>query len=96
MKQKVKNRSFQGYSEQIDAKLLIRRQRYFSDTFKKEKVQDLIEKRISIKEICDLYEVSRASVYKWLTGIRPIIHKRADKWLKWKANQRRRNFYKLA
>ena len=71
MKQKVENRSLEGYSDQSDAKLSIRRQRYFSDTFKKEKVQDLIEKRISIKEICDLYEVSRASVYKWLYRYSP-------------------------
>ena len=71
MKQKVEKSSLKGYSDQTDGKLSIRRQRYFSDSFKKEKVQDLIEKRISIKEICDLYEVSRASVYKWLYRYSP-------------------------
>lgn len=40
--------------------------RYFSETFKKEKVKDLVEKRITVKELCVLYEVSRTSVYKWL------------------------------
>lgn len=40
--------------------------RSFSESFKKEKVQDLIEKRISVRELCSLYSLSRTSVYKWL------------------------------
>lgn len=40
--------------------------RTFSETFKKEKVKDLIEKRINVRDLCRLYSVSRTSVYKWL------------------------------
>lgn len=40
--------------------------RYFSEDFKKQKVQELLEKKVKIKELCVLYGVSRASVYKWL------------------------------
>ncbi len=46
--------------------LKIGRVRYFSKSFKKAKIADLVNKRISMKEICDLYGVSRQSVYNWL------------------------------
>ncbi len=52
-------------------KLEIKQQRSFSEAFKREKVKDLIEKRISIKQLCSLYEVSRTSVYKWLYTYSP-------------------------
>ena len=47
-------------------KLEIRQQRFFSEEFKKSKVKDLVEKRITIVEICKLYGVARSAVYKWL------------------------------
>jgi transposase-like protein len=47
-------------------KLEIKQRREFSEAFKREKVKDLVEKRISIKQLCKLYEVSRTSVYNWL------------------------------
>lgn len=40
--------------------------RTFSETFKKSKVKDLIEKRLKVRDICELYDVSRTSVYKWI------------------------------
>lgn len=40
--------------------------RSFSEAFKKEKIKDVVEKRISITELCVLYRISRTSVYKWL------------------------------
>lgn len=40
--------------------------RTFSEEFKKEKVMDLLEKRVRIKELCELYSLSRSTVYKWL------------------------------
>ena len=39
--------------------------------FKKEKVEDLVAKRISIKDFCVSYHVTRASVYKWLYRYSP-------------------------
>lgn len=43
-----------------------RRIRVFSEAFKKEKVQQLQEKKISVQQISDLYQVSRSAIYKWL------------------------------
>lgn len=40
--------------------------RHFSESFKKEKVQLLVEKKVTVQQISDLYKVSRSSVYKWL------------------------------
>lgn len=45
--------------------------RNFSEQFKKEKVKDLLEKRISAKQMCDLWQVSRTTVYKWLYKYSP-------------------------
>lgn len=40
--------------------------RGFSVEFKRIKVKEIVEKRISIGQFCKLYQVSRTSVYKWL------------------------------
>ena len=47
-------------------KLEVKQRRTFSNEFKKTKVQELIERRLTIVEVCRLYDVSRTSVYKWL------------------------------
>lgn len=52
-------------------KLEIPQKRTFSEVFKKAKVKDLVEKRVSVKQLCELYEVSRTSVYKWLYAYSP-------------------------
>jgi len=40
--------------------------RHFSETFKKEKVKMIEEKKVTVVQLCRLYEVSRAAVYKWI------------------------------
>jgi len=40
--------------------------RTFSDSFKKAKVKEIIEKRLTIRQVCELYDVSRTAVYKWI------------------------------
>jgi len=45
--------------------------RYFSESFKKEKVKQLVAKQISIKELSELYNVSRTSIYKWIYQYSP-------------------------
>lgn len=40
--------------------------RTFSEEFKRKKVDDLINKRISIRDLMKLYDVSRTSIYNWL------------------------------
>ena len=52
--------------QKIKQKLEIKQHRNFSEEFKKSKVKELVEKRISIKEICKLYSVTRSAVYNWL------------------------------
>ncbi len=52
--------------------------RRFSESFKKEKVKQIVEKQISIKELSEIYEVSRTAVYKWLYQY-SVHHKRGTK-----------------
>ncbi|MCU0391314.1 MAG: transposase [Thermoflexibacter sp.] len=40
--------------------------RYFSEEFKKQKVKELEQKLISIKDLVDLHQISRTTVYQWL------------------------------
>ena len=47
-------------------KLKIKQRRSFSDEFKKAKVKELVEKRVTILELMKLYNVSRTAIYKWL------------------------------
>lgn len=56
---------------QNKTKLEIRKARIFSNAFKKQKVKELIQKQISIAELCRLYGISRTSVYKWLYKYSP-------------------------
>ena len=62
MKQKVEK----SFLTQEKPELKVREVRYFSEAFKKEKVEDLVAKRISIKDLCAQYNVTRTSVYNWL------------------------------
>ena len=52
-------------------RLEIKQRRLFSESFKREKVKDLLEKRISIRQLSGLYEVSRTAVYNWLYAYSP-------------------------
>lgn len=45
--------------------------RNFSEQFKREKVKDLLDKRISIRQLCDLWQISRTTVYSWLYKYSP-------------------------
>ena len=52
--------------------------RHFSEAFKKQKVKELCEKTLKIKELCDMYEISRTTVYKWIYLYSPH-HERGTK-----------------
>jgi transposase len=43
-----------------------RQNRHFSEAFKKQKVQELEQKIISVTDLVNLYQVSRTSIYNWL------------------------------
>jgi transposase len=40
--------------------------RTFSVSFKQQKVKEILEKRLSVRQVSDIYGVSRTAVYKWL------------------------------
>lgn len=52
--------------KQAKAKLEIKPRRSFSEEFKRAKVKELVEKRITIRELGKMYAVSREAIYKWL------------------------------
>ena len=66
-----RNMSSKEGQKRTKTKLQIRQRRIFSDTFKKEKVSDITSGLSSVKEICELYEVSRTAVYKWIYKYSP-------------------------
>lgn len=45
--------------------------RTFSEEFKRQKVQLIVDKLVSIKELSELYLVSQMSVYRWLYRYSP-------------------------
>ena len=44
----------------------IRIQRYFSEEFRIQKVKEIEQNQIRIAELCKLYGITRAAVYKWI------------------------------
>ena len=44
----------------------MRKMRIFSEAFKKEKVQEYLENKVSVQQISDLYKVSRSAIYLWI------------------------------
>ena len=44
-----------------------RQHRYFSEEFRRKKVSEIDRNITSVSEVCREYEVSRTSVYKWLS-----------------------------
>lgn len=54
------------------AKFESRVQRHFSEEFKRGKVKEIVEKKLKISELCSLYGVSRAAVYRWIYKYSPL------------------------
>jgi len=52
-------------------KLEIKRNRKFSEEFKKSKVKELIEKQITVTQLSRIYGITRTAVYKWLYKYSP-------------------------
>lgn len=51
-------------SDQV--KWIRQQKRYFSESFKKQKVKEIDNKVTTVRQVCNLHEVSRSAVYKWL------------------------------
>ena len=64
----------------------LRQQRVFSDTFKRQKVQELDSGLITVPELSKLYKVSVQSIYRWLhkysinhqKGIRQVVQMESE------------------
>jgi len=67
---KMSNRSKKGGKP-----LKVRRRRTFSEEFKRQKVELLISKQISVQELSVLYSVSKTSIYRWLYRYSPHYNK---------------------
>jgi len=57
--------------ERIEKERLERQTRYFSEEFKRQKVNDLEKNLVTIPELCREYRVCRTSVYKWIYKYSP-------------------------
>lgn len=63
----------------------IRKMRVFSEAFKKEKVQEYLEHKVSVQQISDLYKVSRSSIYLWIykysklePGVKTVVQMQSE------------------
>lgn len=62
------------------------RSRYFSDDFKRKKVEEIDRKLVSVSEVSRIYEVSPVAVYKWIykfslmkkKGIKVVVEADSD------------------
>lgn len=52
--------------DQLLSKPDFRQNRYFSEAFRKKKVEELDKKLTTVSEICKTYDVSSPAVYKWI------------------------------
>lgn len=63
-----------------------RKNRYFSEDFKRKKVREIERNITSISEVCREYQVSNTAVYKWIykysnmrkKGVKQVVEARSD------------------
>ena len=63
-----------------------RQNRYFSEDFKKKKVSEIERNLTRVSDICREYQVTRASVYKWIyryssmrkKGVKQVVEAKSD------------------
>ncbi len=72
--------------EQLKLTIQERQKRYFSEEFKRKKVEEIEKKVCTIAEICREYAVSAPSVYKWIyrysvmrkKGVKMVVESQSD------------------
>lgn len=72
--------------EQLKLTVKERQSRYFSEEFKRKKVEEIEKKVSTIAEICREYAVSPTSVYKWVyrysvmrkKGVKMVVESQSD------------------
>lgn len=73
-------------AEQKKERLKIRQFRTFSEEFKRQKVQLIVEKKVSIADVSFLYKVSKVTVYRWVymyspeheQGIKQVVQMQSE------------------
>lgn len=71
---------------QLKSKAASRTTRYFSEDFKKKKVEEIDKRLTTVSEICKQYEVTHPAVYKWIykyslmkkKGVKMVIEAESD------------------
>lgn len=53
------------------SKLEIRQRRIFSEEFKRQKTQQIVEKKVSVSDVSELYGITKMTVYRWLYRYSP-------------------------
>ena len=51
--------------------LEIRQRRIFSEEFKRQKAQQIVEKKVSVSDVSALYGIAKITVYRWLYRYSP-------------------------
>lgn len=72
--------------EQLNSQKPSRYNRYFSESFKRKKVEEIEKKHTKISEICKEYQLSYTSVYKWIykysimrkKGLKQLVEHESD------------------
>jgi len=76
------------------SKLKLRKRRYFSEDFKKQKVKDIITKKATIREISKIYDIRAKILYDWLHKYSPLHPKDVKIVLEMESDSQRALFYK--
>ena len=82
--------------KQSNQKLAIRESRIFSESLKKQIVKDLVNKRLTIRQVVIEHKVSRGSVYRWLYEYSPehnrkctlVVQMKSEEQMKYELQQR--------
>lgn len=82
--------------KQSNQKLAIRESRIFSESLKKQIVKDLVNKRLTIRQVVIEHQVSRGSVYRWLYEYSPehnrkctlVVQMKSEEQMKYELQQR--------
>lgn len=67
----------------------LRQNRYFSEDFKKKRVQELEKNLASVCDICKTYQVTRTSVYKWIYKYSDMAKKQVRQVVEAKSDTRK-------
>ena len=74
-------------AKKVDKKFQVdsRYNRSFSEEFRKSKVEDLRSGRLKVRDLCELYNLSRTTVYNWLylyseteKGIKTVVQMESE------------------